>query len=179
MEIGSQLRAAGKIPLFRTLFFADELAKADFLQKMADASSISPLHIEKSLSDFNLTDVQRHTSSRGVESPIESWTYLPPNGGWRYGQSRIGRLPAVMLISDVSPTEVMGTRRLLNESGGDTDEQVKFYGDVTCQPNKEVSPNLDLESLINSEFKGSVMTNEGKFSTWSTLPLHGVLDLGP
>lgn len=175
LRIGKELRAQGYVPIFRYLFFRDNLeAKKAFIDQYKDQQNFLPQH-NTSLDGLTLKDISRHTDAKSPNSPLDSWTYVAPNADWSYGTNKLARVPAVLLVSKVKLEDTLKMKRFGGLYGPEEDTFYQSLDDSGTQLNEKTT----LAELAAQGKKGVFVTNEAEITMWGPQPKEALIDLGP
>ncbi|MCA9373391.1 hypothetical protein KC921_04840 [Candidatus Woesebacteria bacterium] len=174
LRISKELFSTGRIPIFRILFFSEPLKKNEFLAENTQAQQFMPQNPNTDISTYSLQDVIRHTDAKREGSPLDSWTFAPPNSDWRFGLKKLARVPAVLMISEVDPGEMLYSKRFGGFQDGIEDHTMFDYVSDSV-----IETGAPLDSLSRSGKSGVFMPNEAEATMWGPLKNCGLIDLGP
>lgn len=176
LEIGQKIRAEGYVPVYRFLFFADPAKKAAVMEQYQGGADFQAQYAETPIEGLTLQDIAAHSEAKAQNSPLDSWTFVPPNSKWRFGQGKLGRVPALVMISKVKKEDTLAVRRYGSSFG--SKEEYTFF-DTTDQAKESVSDTTALTELQAAGKKGVFLPNEGEITLWGTHTNEGLIDLGP
>lgn len=173
---GAELFTQGYIPVYRLLFFSDEEKKKDFMDQYLNGEDFQPQNHETALDAYSLHSVEDHTQAKHEGSPLDSWTYVPPNAEWRFGQKKLARVPAVMLMSKIAMKDTLYAKRF----GGVANVAEEWnYIDADDAGKTNLSDSTSLKELQSKGKKGVFVPNEGEITMWGPQSNDGLIDLGP
>jgi hypothetical protein len=174
-EVCLEIYKRGNYPILRTITMKTDEQKDAFIQNHPVGSIFIPQGTIP-LETLTLNDVASHTQARTGQQPLESWTYLTPSSPWRYGQAWFGRTSMILLVSEVTPQELIWGQVLNGARAPREEWSFKISSDKEAIT---VSNSTSLAQVKKDGKKAAAVPTEGEVTVWSPLQILGIFDLGP